>query len=324
MRDESGRRGQDGDDGQAGERAQLLIIGALGIAVAFVALALILNSSIFTQILSTRPGPTGGAATDYGHAVQNGVGGLLAETNYYDHGSMVQARLRGGIQNWSQTVANRNGVYSKLTNVRVESMTPGTMIRQPYTRQGSARNFTDANGNTSWTLFGSATGVRNVRLSVNNSNALASNKTNAFKINATGRHQDYHIPIYRNGSRLVIGGANYSVSYPVRINASNASIGGKHASTLKGFENATITKMRFENAGNITGRYAAVAAESNSSVSASHYNQTTRTPAKFAAVYSVTVRSTYRGPRVMTNRTETITPASPQRIVPKNDWFGVS
>jgi hypothetical protein len=135
----------------------MLLVAALGLAVAFVALALVLNAVVFTENLATRNPDPADDALAYEGAVTQGVGGLLAETNRHDdtdYGTLDGA-FRTGVVAWDANASRLVAADGTLTTVELASTNNGTRIVQ-----NADGNFTDDAGNESWTLAGAVSDTR--------------------------------------------------------------------------------------------------------------------------------------------------------------------
>ncbi|MFB6089763.1 MAG: hypothetical protein ABEJ97_01775 [Halobellus sp.] len=155
-----------GDDGT--DRGQLLLVGALALAVLFVSLALLLNTAIYTGNLATREaGVDGTAAIDYvGAAEAAGVEAIRSvnERNDSTHAALRTA-LEATMRTWDDAAAHHRATAGDLADVDVVAVTNGTQLRQ----NDSSRNFTDRSYAPNWTLVSDAegvTGVRSIRLTV--------------------------------------------------------------------------------------------------------------------------------------------------------------
>jgi len=145
-----------GDD-RGADRGQMLLVAALGLAVAFVALALVLNAVVFTENLATRNPDSADDALAFEGAVTEGVGGLLAETNRHDDTDYVtlQDALQTGVVAWDANASRLTAADGTVSAVELNTTTNGSRIVQDTDAE-----FTDGGGNTAWTV---ASGVSDVR-----------------------------------------------------------------------------------------------------------------------------------------------------------------
>ncbi|WP_435097608.1 FG-GAP repeat domain-containing protein [Halarchaeum sp. P4] len=282
------------------DRGQLLLIAGLGIAVAFVALALVVNSVVFTHNLATRPAPDGGEAMEYQHIVVEGVGGVVSETNshhYTGHGNLRDA-LRGDVQVWSNLTLHHYGAFGTLTNVSVHDVTNGTSIHQ-----ATARSFTDRGGKESWTLFSGANGARRFKMNVTDTTGPLTVETgfaDGSTVSVTVEEDaSGNIQVTNSGT-----GQTCSASAPATVDFSNASVDGAHCSALDFFGSGTVSELGFSNGDAVTGRYVVVANATPEGLYTSenytdhYYTADSPSPYALPAVYAATLNVTYRGPDV--------------------------
>src|SRR6056297_2455049 len=109
-------------------RGQMLLVAALGLAVAFVALALVLNAVVFTENLATRNPDPADDALAYEGAVTEGVGGLLAETNRHDDADYdsLDDALRAGVVAWDANASRLVAADGTVTSVDLNDTSNGT------------------------------------------------------------------------------------------------------------------------------------------------------------------------------------------------------
>ena len=164
------------------DRGQLILIAAFALAVTFVALALVVNSAIFTENLASR-GETGGSddAITLRHDVERGVGASIESANVYN--TSDQSDLKDGVD---KGIGNVNTAYSKqnaagtaIVNVsrKSGSVTYGSKVVQ---NESGGREFGpnyDPLISTEWTVM---YGVKRVTPSGDPGNG-----TRAFRMNVS-------------------------------------------------------------------------------------------------------------------------------------------
>lgn len=131
-----------------GDRAQMIVIGALALAVTLVALGLVLNLAIFTENLTTRDVNQEAADTaEHQETNVESVGRALRYVNLNDKGS-----LDSGLDREMRRLNERRARYTagqgSLTNLSTVSTEKGTRIRQV----DETRPFTNEGGVSDWTL----------------------------------------------------------------------------------------------------------------------------------------------------------------------------
>ncbi|MEA5408398.1 hypothetical protein VB773_13045 [Haloarculaceae archaeon H-GB2-1] len=143
------------------DRGQLILVAGFALAVAFVALALVLNAAIFTGSLATRGENTGANdALAYRQTVETDVGELLQyanEVNASDSYGDLETNVTVGVNEMSNLSARLQVRTGTVSNVSLQSSVSGTRILQNDT---TARRFTNESGDSDWTM---AEGVQQTR-----------------------------------------------------------------------------------------------------------------------------------------------------------------
>lgn len=145
------------------ERAQLILIGGLLLAVTLVALTLILNSGIYTHNLATRSGSVADEGLAVRGGVEDGVGGLV-EFAVDEHPDDLAGQKTNvtdavpGVREQVGRVAARDSTYAHVTYV---GETNGTRIVQE-----TDRNFTNVSHTVDWEPVDGAGGIRRFRMNV--------------------------------------------------------------------------------------------------------------------------------------------------------------
>lgn len=180
-------------------RGQLILVAALGLAVAFVALALLLNTVIYAENLATRGADVGGGdAIAYQEAAESGVEGAVARANEYNYSSneTLVSRVRADVAAWSASAERYATLDATASSATLVNVTNGTTIAQNATR-----NFTDNDTVEDWRLAADVTGVRRFELNV--SRASLHSRSDRFPDNATLRGSDAFRANVTNGSATV-------------------------------------------------------------------------------------------------------------------------
>jgi len=156
------------------ERGQIILIAAFALAVTFIALALIVNSAIFTENLASRGEVTGSSeALDTRYMVEQGVGETLDTANLNEttaSHSAVADDVQSSSENVSAQMERQQVGSGVLVDVEYISNTPGKVVIQ---EDPSQLTFEDSSGNANYELVGSVERVAD------------GNGTRAFHINAS-------------------------------------------------------------------------------------------------------------------------------------------
>lgn len=192
-------------DSSARDRAQLLLIAGLVMAVSFVVLALTLNTVIYTENLATRSSDIAGGddATRFLDETKAGLGSVLHFTNRNTNESLdkIHETAIANIAVWRNTtgrIYSMNGVVTNISNVRI---TNGSRVLQT----DGSRNFSDARANSNWTLASGATGIRqfgfNVTVaSLTDSTQSPDETSDVFYVRFTNPSTEWKVFIYQNQS----------------------------------------------------------------------------------------------------------------------------
>jgi hypothetical protein len=183
------------------DRAQLLLVGGLAIAVGLVALAVVLNSGIYTHNLASRADPTASEAVGYGAVVRDSTEGLVefAVAHHPNDFTAQEANVTAGVVDVSGGIARESAGHGLLTNATVAATFEGRTVNQT-----GDRVFTDQDGDTDWEVADDAHGVRTFRMDVQRSSLNESSLpvySGAFNVTfdpASGG--DLIVSLYRDGS----------------------------------------------------------------------------------------------------------------------------
>ena len=278
-------------------RGQLLLVAGLGLAVAFVALALVLNAVVFTENLATRNHGRADDAVGFENAVERGVGGLLSEVNRHDNGNHTALRdsLAAGVETWDGNASRLAAGGGSVTETTLSNVTNGTRIVQ-----FDSRNVTDANGNESWTMATDVADARRFHLEAN-----PTSDSVPFTLTATDGSASWSVETVGNGS----GGTDVALSRNgsvvwsdsglganVTIDVTEGRVDGTPVSNWTFAENVSAPyRLDVANGGDATARYQLVV-DNGTALPESAYADSdsgdypTFTPAIYSAAVDVTFR----------------------------------
>lgn len=149
-------------------RGQLVLVTAFLLAVTFVALALVVNSAIFTENMATRDDVAGShEVLDFRSEVEANAGALLTHVN--ENSTLGESDLKDGISAFSLEGSNQQSMQGRLVDVTYDSIEEdGTRIAQ----DNSSRNFTSTGGADDWNLTDDTVQkVRNFEINVTDPDA---------------------------------------------------------------------------------------------------------------------------------------------------------
>ncbi|MFC3478914.1 DUF7261 family protein [Halobacterium litoreum] len=145
-------------------RGQLLLVAALVLAVAFVALALVLNAVVFTENLATRNHDRTDDAIGFENAVDAGVGGIVVQANRYDASdyATVRGAVRDGVAVWDENATRLAAADGRVTDTEIVRLDNGTRILQ----DDPTRAVTNHLGTPDWTVAEDITETRRFEMVV--------------------------------------------------------------------------------------------------------------------------------------------------------------
>jgi hypothetical protein len=159
-------------DDRGENRGQLLLIAAIGLAILLVLLALALNTAVFggVHVAATDDGlQEERGAIQYQDGVSRGVEGLLpvVSNDTADYAQLeddLEDELRGEVATWSEVADREYARDGVATSASVTGVEYGTYI----VHNDTSRTFTNASGNTTWTVVEDAPAVRGFEMNVSN------------------------------------------------------------------------------------------------------------------------------------------------------------
>jgi hypothetical protein len=144
------------------DRGQLLLVGAFIIAAAFVVLALVVNSAIFTENLATRDDVPGSQdALEYRDEVRQGVGAIIEDTN--QNNTRTEADAKASVAEFGAITGLDQSIRNRVVSVSHGSTAPGIKIAQDQSRELTSNGSVD-----DWTLATDVDRTRNVQFNITN------------------------------------------------------------------------------------------------------------------------------------------------------------
>ncbi|TKX75573.1 hypothetical protein EXE46_03765 [Halorubrum sp. GN11_10-6_MGM] len=220
---------ENGDDADE-DRAQIILITGLTLAVLFVAVVLLLNTVIYTENLATRGADAGGAeAIEFRDGVTNDLAGILHREHRNASDGDVFTEFNASAETYARTVADiraRDGVIADV-QVKRSTLREGHFVAQNETASG-LRNMTAPDGSTAnWTVVNDTNRTRNFRLTVNSS-SLSGGENGAFAVVADGADEDWSVTLSNDSADAI----------DVRVR--NATVNTTRTFSHEGVENVTI------------------------------------------------------------------------------------
>lgn len=189
------------------ERGQIILVAAFALAVTFIALALVVNSAIFTENLASR-GELGGSdeALYFRAELASMVGETIGYANVHNTSDLSDA-IETNVANTSYVIERQAAANGAFVNVTL----PGPVVRDGSRitqNESSQRAFTSANGASDWSVVedvqreSGGNGTRAFVMNVTKS-SLSSDGSSPFTIRATqwtNAGTDWQLRVWRDGS----------------------------------------------------------------------------------------------------------------------------
>jgi hypothetical protein len=169
------------------DRAQLILITGLTLAVILVTVVLLLNTAIYTENLATRGVDAGGAeAIEFRDGAVDDLAGIMHREHRNESSDAgVEADFGASAETYARSVSTLRARDGTVADVDVSVTETGYFIAQNET-DGGFRNMTASDGTTAdWTVAGNATRTRNYRLTVD-PDSLSDSQSGAFAVVADG------------------------------------------------------------------------------------------------------------------------------------------
>jgi hypothetical protein len=136
---------------RGGERGQLLVIAAIGLAILLVIMTLVLNTAVFGEVYVSQTDDSlqeERGVMQYQESVHRGIGGVIPSINtQYSTYEKLEATLDSEIEQWLALATPAYVRESVTTNATLQSVTYETVIHQ-----NESRNFTDQHEQSTWTV----------------------------------------------------------------------------------------------------------------------------------------------------------------------------
>ena len=150
------------------DRGQLLLVGAIGIAVLLVVLAVVLNTAIYTEAIATDSATANEerSVVAYEDGAERAIAGIILSTNRGSDGTVtedeLETNLREDVAQWSDLSDRHRATDGASGTLSVDEVTYGTRILQDETQ----REFTDGDGTADWTVAENVSRVIEFRMTI--------------------------------------------------------------------------------------------------------------------------------------------------------------
>lgn len=307
-------------DGRRG-RGQVLVLAAFALGVLFVALALILNSAIFTENLASRGETAGGdEVVEYRDGLRRGVGTVLAHENRHtDRYGEVEERVNASVDDISEALREGNAVRGAASGADVRTLTRGALVAQT----NASRNFSARDGDSNWTVAGNVSRTRAFELAVDRDGLEARcGSAPCFAVNVTDGSRYLEVALEPNGSGdgidVKIDDSDDPAGTPetcdtvdrptVAVDLTAGTVAGRECDGLSFAHVDDGYRIAFAGGAEANGTYSLVV--DNGSVVNVPYAADAG-PSATAALYSVTLDYEYHTARIAYSSTLRIAPGEP-------------
>ncbi|MFB6135606.1 MAG: hypothetical protein ABEJ04_02505 [Halobacteriaceae archaeon] len=303
------------------ERGQLFLVTALVIAVTFVALALFLNTAIYTENLAMRESAADDQALTHLDALESSYGGVLFYTNYRDHHdyATLNRSLHDNVANLSDYVGFHAATDGSVVASSLVDVTNGT-----YVVQDVNRTLESAGGARNWTLA-EADAVRRFELTLRRSSLYNVSALDAlfggdaFRVRADNGSAERTVFVYgevgspdvvnvtvKDGTGDLLGSCTASAS-AVTVDLTEGTVGGEPCPGLE-FPVDGTSRLTFNDSDQANGTYHLLVAGTDVRDGNFHPDAS---PYTAPALYSATLNVTYRSPSVSYRGNVTAAPEDP-------------
>lgn len=291
------------------DRGQLILITAVGIASMLVLLALLLNSVIYTENLTTRGGQTEHArdAMEYEVEAEQVVTALLERSN---RNGWAYAAFRENVTTWNDLSARQSAANGATTYLSINSMTEGSRIAQA----DADRPLTNASGVETWTLVTGASEVRRWELNVSRS-SLVTNTSDAnaselvaakvFSAEVDRDADTWRVFVYTNGTHVLVKvedetgtlhSCPASTNGTIVVDVVGETVDGAPCSALGFLAGTGSTDVRYNEGRSAAGTYALVVDRPIGAVDDGDFGGAAPSVAPY--IYDVTIDLGYRTPHL--------------------------
>ena len=301
--------------GRGGERGQLLLIAAFIVAVSFVALALVVNSAIFTENLATRDDVAGSEdALDHRHEVEQSIEETMIEIN---RNNSLDSNLEDLIKSNVDQISTQGGVQQS-TQGRVVNIIFDDWIEGKKIAQDDISDFTNATTKEDWTVVEDVSRIRNYKINITSDSNIPDigSPDDPYKMIVEGiSGNDWNLTIEKEslpGNNNILVEVNPETESPERctsefdgslvLDITGGTIGGEPCHALRRLTDGTLMwlgtgatpdyDIKFENGHRIEGTYSFIVDEFANEVSG-NMGSTGNGPYTKVAIYGTAVRYQY-------------------------------
>ena len=293
--------GRDSRYATARERGQIILVGGFVIAATLIALALVMNSAIYTQNLATQSDTSGAVdANAYQRAVEHGTADAVVYANDVNDSSDyddLEANVTENVAAFSDLSTRQAVTRGHVPNVSVVDGTEGSSLTYDggveFTNTGVSHAGDDSNN---WTIADGVDSTRRFSIGVDDPLSLNVSGNKELHVVADDGSDEWRMNVSETGGDVTIGiyngtytECNYTPSNSFWINVTAGTVAGSVCEPLSFAEGIGTYDLRYENTSAIEGNYSLLVDDSSPP---SNYG--TGDHEEETAIYSTTVDVTYR------------------------------
>lgn len=239
-------------------RAQLILVGALSLAVMLVVLAIVLNSGIYSHNLATRSQDPAVPVLEFQQNVDDDVGGIVEQSNQAGAGSNY-GTIYGDYEDRTIAWAAGSGLYGARGGAYVSvdtdpSSSSGGMEGVRVVHDDATVAFESAVGAADWTVSKDAK-VRAFQMTVEPATATSSNP---FVVEFDGA-STHTVEIYESGGDVVVDDGSISCSVTateVTVDFSTGTVDRDRCAALSFVDDLPSTfNVRYSGGNRVQGTY---------------------------------------------------------------------
>jgi hypothetical protein len=267
------------------DRGQIILIAGFALAVIFVALALVVNSAIFTENLATRGETTGGSdALIERHQVEESVTTIVENVN--NDSTDPATEIERSVENLSLQSSAQNAQSGRITTVQID---PESKVARLY-QENDSRGYVNATGVVDWTLATDADRIRTVKFNVTTANLAVVNKSERgqafnFFINDSSNTWtmsvydsypaggQYNVTVTENGIEEGTCSVSSTSFIDIEVKSGEVEANGNPCITSGGYPGYSNNTTRFENGDEATGNYS-ILIEEPDRIESDNFNET--------------------------------------------------
>lgn len=250
------------------DRAQLILITGLALAVILVAVVLLLNTAIYSENLATRGVDAGGAeAVDFRDGTVDDVAAIMHREHRNESTDAAPDDFEASAAVYANAIADLRARDGVIADVRAVTNVTGHFVAQDELDDGSHRNMTDAAGTESWVLASNVTRTRNYHLTVDSASldgpdsfVVVTERPNATWTMSLSNGADDAIDVtVNNGTHTVSETFEHAPGENVTIDVTGGTVNGDPFPALvwaEHVQNGTVEyDLRYENGDAVAGTY---------------------------------------------------------------------